>query len=239
MLQSIKYSHLGNRRRVDSLSGSCPERIRLPAAAAVRELVVSNGPARSYMLWIDGVGAWQLYAGNAFSFGAPTFESVSADVTLQANISRRHATLHYESDHWRVSSDHLTTVSGRTVNSAAELRSGDQLCLADRVKLGFRIPSILSSSAVIDFESNHRPPQTVDGIILMVDHCLLGPTPDQHICCPDLSDVVVLYVQNGFLHCRSSLPLNINEKSAPATFPLKHGSVVDGEALRFRIEEIR
>ncbi len=239
MPQFIKHSNLRTRSRVGVPSAWAPGRILPAAVATLRDLVVSNSPVKSYIMWIDGVGAWQLYAGSSFSIGAPTFESSSADVTLLANISRRHATLHYESDHWRVTADHLTTVSGRTVDSAVGLRSGDQLCLADRVKLGFRVPSKLSSSAVIDFESNHRPAHTVDGIILMVDHCLLGPRCDQHICCPDWPDIVVLYVQHGSLYCRSSLPLNVDGKLVSASFPLKHGAVVDGEGLRFRIEEIR
>ncbi len=211
----------------------------LPAAVAgLRKLVVSDNPIKSYMLWIDGVGAWQLYVGSSFSVGAPTLESKSADISLLANISRQHAVLHYEADHWHVTSEHATSVSGRTVNSSAGIRSGDQLCLADRVKLGFRVPSVLSSSAVIDFESNHRPTHTVDGMILMVDHCLLGPRRDQHICCPDWPDVVVLYAQHGSLRCRSSFPLKVDGKPISDSAPLTHGTIVDGEDLRFRIEEI-
>jgi hypothetical protein len=212
----------------------------LPAVeATVRELVVSNSPVKRYMLWIDGVGAWQICLGSSFSIGAPTFESESADITLLANISRQHASIVHEADQWRVVTDHATTISGRTVTSTAGIRSGDQLCLANRVKLGFRIPSVLSSSAVIDFESNHRPEHTVDGIILMVDHCLLGPRHDQHICCPDWPDVVVLYVQDGMLRCRSAVPLQVDGKPVSDSAPLRHGAIVDGEDLRFRIEEIR
>lgn len=208
------------------------------AVAALKELVVSKTPVKSYMLWIDGVGAWQLYVGSSFTIGAPTFESRSADITLLANISRQHAALHYDSDQWRVTADQPASVSGKTVRKSTGIRSGDQLCLAERVRLGFRIPSVLSSSAVVDFESNHRPTHTVDGIILMVDHCLLGPRRDHHICCPDWPDVVVLYAQKGSLRCRSSFPLTVDGKPVKESAPLSHGAVVDGEELRFRIEEI-
>lgn len=239
MPQFIKYSKPGTPFQSGIRGALARIRLLPTAVATLKELVVSNSTVKSYILWIDGVGAWQLYAGNSFSIGAPTFESESADIALQANISRQHATLHYEADHWRVASDQQTTVSGRTVESVAGLRNADQLCLADRVRLGFRVPNILSSSAVIDFESNHRPAHTIDGIILMVDHCLLGPGGDQHICCPDWPDVVVLYVQEGLLRCRSSFPLTVDGKSASESFPLNHGAVVEGEDLRFRIEEIQ
>ncbi|MCH2211541.1 MAG: FHA domain-containing protein [Fuerstiella sp.] len=190
------------------------------------------------MLWIDGVGAWQLYVGHSFSIGAPTCEGKSADITLQANISRQHATLHCVEENWQVIARHGTSVSGRTVNSATILRSGDQLRLGDRVKLGFRLPSVLSSTAVLDFESNHRPVHSVDGIVLMVDHCLLGPGREQHIFCPDWPDVVVFYVLDGSLRCRSSLSLKVDGRPPSDSVRLEHGSVVDGKDLRFRIEQI-
>jgi len=209
------------------------------ASDTLRELVMPDSPINSYMIWIDGVGAWQLCIGQSFSIGAPTFESKSADIALLANISRQHAALHYESDQWRVTADQPTSVSGRTVTQSAGIRSGDELCLAERVRLGFRIPSVLSSSAVIDFESNHRPTHTVDGIILMVDHCLMGPRRDNHICCPEWPDVVVLYHQDGQLRCRSSFAMKVNGKTVSDSASLYHGAVVEAEDLRFRIEEIQ
>ena len=33
-----------------------------------------------YMLWIDGVGAWQLCVGSQFQIGGPTLEDKSADI---------------------------------------------------------------------------------------------------------------------------------------------------------------
>ena len=205
----------------------------------LRNLTVSEPPCNSYMIWIDGVGAWQLGIGQSFTIGAPSFEKKSADIALLANISRQHAALHHNAENWHVTADQPTTVSGRTVTKSIGIRSGDELCLADRVRLGFRLPSVLSSSAVIDFESNHRPTHTVDGIILMVDHCLLGPRRDHHVCCPEWPHVVVLYHQDGQLRCRSAFAMKVNGKTVSDSSPLEHGSIVEAEDLRFRIEEIR
>ena len=210
----------------------------LRLTADFEDASVSSSPNRSFMLWIDGVGAWQLCAGRRFTIGAPSFENPSADVALLANISRNHAALHYQADTWSVTASQPTSVSGQPIHAATGLRSGDQLCLADRVRLGFRIPTPLSSSAVIDFESNHRPTHTVDGIILMVDHCLLGSRRDHHVCCPEWPDVVVLYDQDGTLRCRSSAPLCIDGRLVADSARLESGSVVTGDDLRFRVEEV-
>jgi hypothetical protein len=209
------------------------------ASDTAGELVMPESPINSYMIWIDGVGAWQLCIGQSFSIGSPTFESKSADIALLANISRKHAALHYDSDQWTVTAEQSTSVSGRMVTQPAGIRSGDEVCLAERVRLGFRIPSVLSSSAVIDFESNHRPTRSVDGIILMVDHCLMGPRSDHHICCPDWPDVVVLYHQSGQLRCRSSFAMKVAGKTVSNSAELHHGAVVEAEDFRFRIEEIQ
>jgi hypothetical protein len=204
----------------------------------VKGNMVATSPCKKYMLWIDGVGAWQLCVGESFVVGAPSFEKKSADIALLANISRMHASVEHSGEEWRLIAHQPTTVSGRTVKQDTVLCSGDEIQLDERVRLGFRIPSILSASAIIDFESDHRPSHSVDGVILLADHCLLGPRRDHHICCTHWPDVVVLYSIDGKLRCRSKAALSINGQIAGDSFDLKHGCVVTGEELRFRVEQM-
>lgn len=192
-----------------------------------------------YILWIDGVGAWQLCLGDSFLVGGPTLEHDSADICLMANISRRQATLLRNGEEWFIQPHGRTVVSGRTANDRALLKTGDEIQLGDRVRLGFRIPSVLSGSAVIDFESQHRPSQTVNGIILMTDNCLLGPRRDHHVCCADWPDLVVLFRQDGELRCRSKLALKVNDMRVRDSAVLNNGDVVCGDELRFRIERMK
>ena len=199
---------------------------------------VSTSQCRKFMLWIDGVGAWQLCAGESFIIGAPSFDSESADIALLANVSRHHATLQRTSEEWRLTAHHRTSVSGREVSESTILRSGDEIRLAERVRLGFRIPSVLSTSAVIDFESDHRPSHSVDGIILLADHCLLGPRRDHHVYCSRWPDLVVLYYQDGQLRCRSKVALTVDVAAITDSAALKHGSVVTADELRFRVEQM-
>ena len=200
--------------------------------------MVATASCKKYMLWIDGVGAWQLCIGESFVIGAPSFEKKSADIALLANISRMHASIVQSGEEWRLTAHQPTAVSGRTITQDTVLCSGDEIRLAERVRLGFRIPSILSTSAIIDFESDHRPSHSVDGVILLADHCLLGPRRDHHICCTHWSDVVVLYANDGKLRCRSKAALSVDGQIATDSFDLKHGCVVTGEELRFRVEQM-
>jgi hypothetical protein len=194
-----------------------------------------------YMLWIDGVGAWQLCVGSSFVVGAPSIEGLSADIALLANISRRHATISQVGESWRLRAHQPTTVSGQAVEEECSLKTGNPVCLAGRVRLGFRVPSMLSSAAVIDFESDHRPTHSVDGIILMSDHCLLGPRRDHHVCCPEWPDQIVLFRSSNQLRCRSRMDLVVDGQPVTDSAVLEHGSVVSSnrfEDVRFRIEKL-
>jgi hypothetical protein len=190
-----------------------------------------------HLLWIDGVGAWQLCVGTQFLIGAPTQESPSADISLMANLSRKHATLQRKGEDWFIHPHQSTVVSGRPASEPTLLRTGDMICLAERVRLGFRIPSVLSGSAVIDFESHHRPAQTVNGIILMTDSVLLGPRKDHHVCCPEWPEFIVIYRQDGQLRCRSKATMTVNENPVRDSAVLSNGAIVAGDEFRFRIEK--
>jgi hypothetical protein len=204
-----------------------------------RETIVANSSCDRYMLWIDGVGAWQICVGSRFLIGGPTLEGTSPDICLMANLSRRHATLQRNGEDWFIHPYHSTVVSGRSVASPTLLRTGDAICLAERVRLGFRIPSILSGSAMIDFESHHRPNHSVNGIILMTDSVLLGPRKDHHVCCTDWPELVVIYRQDGQLRCRSKAAMSVNGDRVRDSAVLHDGAIVSGEDFRFRIEKLK
>ncbi len=216
-----------------------PDRNRAMADSAERRELKWSMPTDRYMLWIDGVGAWQLCVGSLFLIGGPTLEDKSADICLMANLSRRHASLLRNGEDWFIHPHNSTVVSGRAVTGPALMRTGDQICLAERVRLGFRIPSVLAGSALIDFESHHRPAHSVNGIILMTDSILLGPRKDHHVCCPDWPELVVIYHQDGVLRCRSKASLTVNGTRVRDSAVLSDGAIVSGNDFLFRIEKLK
>ena len=215
------------------------DRNLVAAGSAERRELKWPMPTDRYMLWIDGVGAWQLCVGSQFLIGGPTLEDKSADICLMANLSRRHASLLRNGEDWFIHPHNSTVVSGRAVTGPTLLRTGDEICLAERVRLGFRIPSVLAGSALIDFESPHRPAHSVNGIILMTDSILLGPRKDHHVCCPDWPELVVIYNQDGVLRCRSKAILTVNGVRVRDSAVLNDGAIVSGDDFRFRIEKLK
>ena len=108
--------------------------------------------------------------------------------------------------------------------------------LGRSVRLRFRQPSALSLSARLDFVSDHRPTQSVDAVVLLADTCLLGPTDDNHVVCPDWSGQVLLVRQGEELWCRSRQALTVNGHRLGSGRRLQSGDIVSGDDLRFRIE---
>jgi hypothetical protein len=94
----------------------------------------------------------------------------------------------------------------------------------------------MSGTARLEFVSDHRPIQGVDGVILMHDVCLLGRGEESHIRCPEWPETVVLFRREGKLWCKSRAELFIDGRHAPGGGELNPGAVVTGAEFRFRME---
>lgn len=196
---------------------------------------------QSHLLWIDGVGCWMLCTGDTVTIGGPSTGSSNketANIRLMANLSRRHVQFQRQGEGYVIDPIAETRVNDRSIYEPTSLGNDYNLKLGISVELNFRIPTVLSSSAVIEFKSGHRPGRSIDGIVLMSDNCLLGSSRDNHVCCPDWESTLVLFKRDGQLCCKSRSALTINDKPVKDYATLESGSVISGEDLRFRIERI-
>jgi hypothetical protein len=203
-----------------------------------------NGPAASdsrpdgdrFLLWVDGVGAYSLFTAKHVTIGGPTREKESADLVLLANLSRRHATFKRAGEGYVLEAHAACKVGDRPVEGQTHLHTNYCVELGSGVRLRFRVPSVLSATAVIDFLSDHRPVRSIDGVILMEETCLLGPTADDHVYCPDWSETVLLYRKPDGFWCKTRSPVAIDGKSTASGGPVKPGAYVSGTDFGFRLE---
>lgn len=198
----------------------------------------SGNTSKGFMLWIDGVGAWMACLGEETTIGGPTFDKEPADISLMANISRIHTTIKRGGDSWSLEAHSKTQVGNRDIESKTTLRNDTTIKLGNAVELGFRVPTALSATAVLDFVSEHRPAQSVDGIVLIHENCLLGPGPENHIVCPDWPDTLVLFKRDGKWHCKSRMNLAVDGDIVTDSHEVKAGSIISGDELRLRIEAL-
>lgn len=193
--------------------------------------------ASRYMLWIDGVGAWLVCCGSTVVLGSAAPDAV-ADIRLQAPLSRRHATLELSGENWLLKPLQVSGAASAEFNAPTALASESVIPLSSRVLLRFRIPSVLSSSAVLIPQSPHHFAPHADGVVLLTDRMLLGAGSDSHICCRGITDRLVLYPGNNRLWCRSTSEFLVNGRATREAAEIEHGTIVSTGEFRMRAEQL-
>jgi len=193
-------------------------------------------PGEKLVIWIDRVGAFLLCLKDEITIGGPAADGALADVSLLANLSRRHATLARSGERYVLVAHAPVHVAGRAVHDRVDLSDGYELALGSNVRLKFRLPSVMSGTARLEFLSDHRPARAADGVILMDQTCLIGPGADNHIRCPGWPQAVLLFRREGRLWCKAREDLFLGGRHAPEGGEIEPGVVVTGTDIRFRIE---
>ncbi len=159
--------------------------------------------SRRVVAWIDGVGGYLICLGDEVMLGQPTGAG-GAEIPILADLSRRHATIHRERESYVITPIHRVRVDGTELQGPVVLKNGSLIELGESVRLRFRKPHALSSTAVLTLESHHKTEPAVDGIVLMSDSCILGTQPQSHIACRGWTEDLVLFRRGEDLRFRSA-----------------------------------
>ncbi len=205
-------------------------------------------PGTTVRFWIDGVGCWLLSPTASLTLGGPVEPGSSketADVCMLSNLSRLHATLTRVGESYQLQTEH-GEVNGRPVRGETYLKDGDVITLGQNVRMKFRLPSVLSTSAVLlpdgqawpRMFSGKETPGAVDGIVLMDEVALLGPGSDAHVPCADWDEKVILHRRDGQLCVKSAGWMQLDGHTLSEGSALGDGMVVSGDGWRFRAEVV-
>jgi len=167
---------------------------------------------RSLVLWVDGAGGYLLCLADMIWLGQAV-PGNRVEVPILADISRRHAVLCRDAEGYVLAADRRIAVNGRPVQRAA-IGDGDRIKLGDSVELTVSVPCPASATAVLRISSGHRLPLSLEGIVLMAQSCLIGPTGQSHIVVPDVAGSATLYRDGGWLACRASEPIWLGGRPA-------------------------
>jgi hypothetical protein len=218
---------------------AAPRLAALPPQPAPARLGARAGQPEQYgrfLLWVDSVGGYLVCLDDEVVLGRAGYDSL-ADVQLLGDISRQHAALVRSGDGYLIRANHATFVNGKRVEEASPLRDGDVIRLGATLELEFHQPSPVSSTARLEIVSQHRMPLAVDGVILMAETCIIGPSSQAHIPAPGLDRPVILYRQ-GSLWCRASGPFEVDGRACLGRAPLTLQSSVLGEGFSFSLEPL-
>jgi hypothetical protein len=193
-------------------------------------------PGGRFLLWADAIGGYLVCQGDRVVLGRAGPEGL-ADIPLLGDLSRQHATIIRDGDGYVLKAHHPCFVNGRGIDTAT-LRQGDVIRLGASVELEFHQPSPVSASARLSFVSRHRLPVAVDGIVLMAETCIIGPSAQAHIRAIDLNAPIVLYRQDAALWCRAAGSFEVDGRPQVARSPLGPNSKVQGDRFSFSLEPL-
>lgn len=207
-------------------------------ASVRQESAAPRRETQRFMLWVDAVGGYLVCLGDEIVVGQATPRS-TADVAIQADISRKHAKIMRHSEGYLLEPlGGRVAINGKSVNETCLLSDGDELLLGEAVRLRFRKPHVLSSSARLEMISGHRLHPHADAVILMAESCVLGPKWQNHVVCREWAGDVVLYRGDGELNCRASESIEIDGNLRDGRGPVRPGSHVVGGDFSLSLEAV-
>jgi hypothetical protein len=193
-----------------------------------------DGLPPRFWLWIDGVGGYLVCLGTRLTFGQAMPDG-RVDVPLIADVSRVHATIGRDGEGYVLESVRPIQVNNATV-TRSPLQSGDRFTLGPSCQFLFRLPVAGSNTARVDLVSGHRLPAAVEGVLLMAETLVIGPTAQAHITAAELTQPIILFRHRDGLGVRYKGELRVNgQVSAGRTF-LPPVATVTGDEISFAIE---
>lgn len=194
------------------------------------------------MLWIDGVGGYLVCEGRTVTLGQAGGDS-QVEVPLMADVSRRHATILRDGEHYLLDPLRTCSVDGRAVAEQVRLPAEAELGLGsdDRsaVRLRFRLPHVCGVSARLDVTSGHRLRPHADGVVLLADACVVGPSPASHIVASSASRSCVLFRRaDGTIVFRTAGSYDVDGRRASETSVVTRRSRITADDLRWQLEPL-
>jgi hypothetical protein len=222
----------GETRKARARAWKAIEPAHAPGEAARRETASS----RRFLLWIDGAGGYLVCLAPRVTLGQAAPDG-HADVPLFADIARSHATIARDSEGYVLESTRPLQVNGQSTEKAL-LQPGDRITLGSCCQLQFRQPVPVSATARLDLMSGHRFPLAVDGVILMADTLMLGPTSHAHVTIPDMERPAILFRQKDGLGVRYAGNLVVDGQACKERGTLGPTSKVRGDDVAFAVETV-
>lgn len=190
-----------------------------------------------FLLWIDEIGGFLVCQGDAVVLGQPN-AGAEIDVPLLADVSRRHAVIRREGESYVIAPTRAIVVDGQESAEAVLLADGARVQLASGAEIAFRRPHALSASARLELSPGVRTQPRVDGVLLMAETLILGPSPHSHIVCRRWTRDVVLFRTAEGLGCRVAGDFECDGEPASGRVLLREDSRVSGQDFALRIETL-
>jgi hypothetical protein len=158
-------------------------------------------------------------------------------VPLFADVSRMHAELTRDGEGYVLESGREVLINGEPTKRAP-LTAGDRVTLGGTCQFVFHQPVPISPSARLELVSGHRLPLAVDGILIMAENLILGPSGPVHVSMPDAAANVILYRGKDGIGIRFGGAFKIDNQPHQNRAPLPVPAFVTSDSFSFAVEPV-
>lgn len=190
-----------------------------------------------FQMWIDAVGGYTVCLADEILIGQAVPDS-QADVAIFGDLSRRHAVLKREGESYSIVPHAPTKVNHRSIEGSQYLRDGNQLQFGASVVMRFRQPHPLSHSCRLEFVSPHRTQPHADGVLVLANSCILGPSQTSHVVCRQWTREIVLVRDGQSLRCHTTGEIEVDGKPVKQKSAINLDSRICGDDFAICLEEI-
>ncbi len=191
----------------------------------------------NFILWVDGVGSYLLLQSDQVTLGR-SGSSAEPDLPLPADIEGIHARILRVDDDYFFVPQGAAMVNGKTA-SRHLLSDGDDIAVGADGHITFRLPTALSSTAILELNANLRISGDIRNVVLLDKHLIFGPPGGAHIPIPGMSDKIVLSVDQKRFRCHAPVPVIINDSPQTRNASIPVGAHVNVNNVTFTLTELQ
>ncbi len=193
------------------------------------------------LLWVDAVGGYLLHLEPSITIGQAV-PGTKMDLPIQGDISRHHATISRGSGEYVLEPLGPVQIYQRLLTGPTVLTDGDELTFGTSVssiQMRFCKPNVLSSTARLELVSHHRTQPAADGVILLAETCVMGPSDDSHVVCRDWEGQVILMpTEDGRFRYRANDSVTVDDVEGDESGIVDWGSRMASDDFAFMLERL-
>ena len=230
---AVPVSSSDETRRVEAPAHGEPDR---PPRAQQGETPQRASSTVRRVLWVDNVGSFLTISGECITLGRAG-SSKDPDIAIGADLDGVHAEIVRRDHDWFVVARGECFVGGRPVIRHL-LADGDEIRLGQKVRMRFRQPTSLSSSAVLDLSAQYRLAGDIRRVLLVDGHFLVGGTTGCHVETPEFDGRLIIQVAGKEWRCRSTESLIAKDRDLGQETPVQPGVHMETGSLSFTFTEL-
>lgn len=193
--------------------------------------------ADSFVLWVDGVGGYLVCANEINTIGRDV-DHPHISIPILGDLRRRHARIE------TLDGQHVllplggVQIDGHWANAPVEMKHLQTIEFDGGVKLRYTQSHPLSATGRLDFVSGHRTQPWSDGVLLVSQSIILGPSRNNHVFCPTWRFDVTLFRREDKWFFRAEEEFEIDGQCIENEGEIKFNSRIVGEDYSLTLEPI-